>query len=385
MALKESPSPSTRRYDIDWLRILAVLLLVPFHGALVFVQNPSSVVYLKDTLDSFYLDRMDGFIDQFHMPILFIIAGMSTYFALGKRSAGQYLRERVLRLVIPLLFGITVLVPPMTYLTQVAKGNPPTFWQHYANFFTIGPDLTGRSGTFTPAHLWFILYLIVFSLVALGLFLLLRRSGSQGFVKSLAWFFEKPLTLLLLVILLALGKAIDILDNLNPIYFFLYFVFGYLLMTDACYQKAIDRDWPVMLVLGVIFEVMRQTWHPNFTEWSLPWILHEMAMHLNRWVWVLAILGIGHRLLNRRGKALSYLTEAAYPIYIIHFLVLTIVSYFIVKIQAAIAVKYLLIVCLTFAVIFLVYEGVRRLPPLRFLLGMKPSRQPKSSSEKQII
>jgi surface polysaccharide O-acyltransferase-like enzyme len=97
-------------------------------------------------------------------------------------------------------------------------------------------------------------------------------------------------------------------------------------------------------------------------------------MEFNRWVWLLAILGIGHHLLNRGGKVLNYLSEAAYPFYILHFLCLTVVSYFIVQIQAVVLVKYLLIITITFGVTFLVYEGVRRIMPLRFLLGMKPHR-----------
>ena len=183
-AMESVSAPSTRRHDLDWLRVLAVLLLVPFHSLLVFVQDPGSVVYLKDTVDCYYCDKVAGFIDQFHMPLLFSIAGMSTAFALAKRSGGQYLRERFLRLMIPLVFSLAIIVPPMTYITQIAQGKTLTFWQHYANFFTFGPDLSGRQGTFTPAHLWFILYLIVYSLVALPLFLLLQRKGSQGVVRG---------------------------------------------------------------------------------------------------------------------------------------------------------------------------------------------------------
>ena len=137
-----------RRYDVDWLRILGVLLLVPFHALLIFVQDPNSVVFLKDTVDCIYCDRVAGFIDQFHMPLLFIIAGMSTAFSLAKRSGGQYLRERVSRLVIPLVFGLAIIVPPMTYITQIVQGKTLTYWQHYANFFTLGSDMNGIQGTF---------------------------------------------------------------------------------------------------------------------------------------------------------------------------------------------------------------------------------------------
>jgi len=363
-----------RKYDLDWLRILAVLLLVPFHSLLVFVQDPNSVVYLKDTVDCFYCDRVAGFIDQFHMPVLFIIAGMSTAFSLAKRSGWQYLRERVSRLVIPLVFGIAIIVPPMTYITQIVQGKTLTYWQHYANFLTLGSDLTGPEGTFTPAHLWFILYLIVYSLVALPLFLLLRSKGSQVVVQGMARFFEKPLALLLLGFMVAVAGRTEFLGDLNPIYYFAIFLSGYLLTTNERYQKAIDRDWPIMLLLGVILEALRETGQPVTVDGTLPRVLRDVAMEFNRWVWLLGILGIGHRLLNRGGKVLNYLSEAAYPFYILHFLFLTAVSYFVVQIQAVVVVKYLLIVTITIGVTFLVYEGVQRIMPLRFLMGMKPHR-----------
>ena len=54
------------------------------------------------------------FISVWHMPLLFLLAGASTYFALRKRSNRQYVGERVLRLVVPFVFGIFVLIPPQT-------------------------------------------------------------------------------------------------------------------------------------------------------------------------------------------------------------------------------------------------------------------------------
>src|SRR5689334_23204217 len=112
-----NPFPSTkavRRYDIDWLRILAVLLLVPFHSALIFSLDPGHVVYIKDSVESPFLVQAAGFLSIWHMPLLFLISGMATWFALGFRSGGQYLKERVLRLLVPTVFAILVLVPLMT-------------------------------------------------------------------------------------------------------------------------------------------------------------------------------------------------------------------------------------------------------------------------------
>jgi glucans biosynthesis protein C len=94
----------------------------------------------------------------------------------------------------------------------------------------------------------------------------------------------------------------------------------------------------------------------------------------NSWVWVLGIFGLGGRFLNFGSRTLRYLSEASFPFYILHLLVQTVVTSFMVRISAGIAVKYLLLVVVSFAITFLVYEAARRIAPLRFLLGMKSQR-----------
>lgn len=378
-------APFNRRYDLDWVRTLVVLLVLPFHGLLVFVQNPGSIVYMKDTMDCLACDRVAGFIAVWQMQLLFIIAGMSTAFALAKRSGGQYLLERVLRLFIPFLFGVATVVPAMTYITQVDQGKTLTFWQHYANFFTLGPDISGRSGTFTPAHLWFILFLFFFSVVALPLFLLMRANWSQRALRGMAWLFGKPLGLLLLGLVIAAAGRIELLDAQNPIYYIVVFISGYLLTTDERYQKAIARDWPYMLILGVILEILRQTGQPVTPDNTLARAMRDVAMEFNSWVWVLALLGMGQRFLNFGSRALSYLSEASYPFYILHLLVLTAVTYYAVRIPAGIALKYWIIIAVSFAITFLVYEVTRRIAPLRFLLGMKARPPKRQETRKEVL
>jgi glucan biosynthesis protein C len=120
LLLQETDMPSQeRRYDLDWLRVLGVLLLVPFHVALIFVLDPKSIMYIKDVVNSPALDEAAGFVHMWHMPLLFIISGSATYFALGFRSAGQYLRERFLRLLVPFLFGVLTFVPLTTYIRRI--------------------------------------------------------------------------------------------------------------------------------------------------------------------------------------------------------------------------------------------------------------------------
>jgi glucans biosynthesis protein C len=360
------------RYDLDWLRVLAVLLLVPFHAALIFVLYPGSIMYVKDSVNSEFLDRMAGVIHQFHMPLLFLISGSATYLALGYRSAGQYLRERVLRLLVPFVFAVLALLPPMTYLTRLARGENITFAAHYLGFFRINPnDLNGYHGYWTPAHTWFIAFLFVYSALLLPLFLWLRSERGQRLAARLAAFFAKRLALLLLVIPLALAASTGLLGAQNPIYYLLVFLTGYLIMTDDRYSHAIGRDAFIYLGLGVLCEVIRQTWRVEYAEWSPLWVLRGVNEQATRLLLTLAVLGIGQRLLQANTRTLRYLSGVAFPFYILHLPLTTLVGFYLIRLETFVGVKYILIVAVSTLLTLVMSELVRRIAILRFLFGMK--------------
>ncbi|NLW48403.1 MAG: acyltransferase, partial [Firmicutes bacterium] len=160
-------------------------------------------------------------------------------------------------------------------------------------------------------------------------------------------------------------------DDKNPLVYFLFFFLGYLLGSKVQYYQAIERDWPVALSLVIIFEILRQTLNFEAAPWSLSWVLFGLMIQTNRWLWVLALLGLARRFLTSHGPMLRYLSQAAFPIYILHLPLNTLVGYFVIKLPVNIGLKYLLIVLVTNILAFAIYEIVKHIGPLRFLLGMK--------------
>jgi len=365
---------SERRYDLDWLRVLGVLLLIPFHVALIFVLDPNAIMYIKDVVNSRVLEVAAGFVHMWHMPMLFIISGSATYFALGFRSARQYIRERFLRLFIPLVLGVLTFVPFTTYIQH---SNILSLQEGYIGYFHFDLNhLDGLNGTFTPAHLWFILYLFVFSLIGLPLFQALRSGKGKGVIKALGTLTQAPLSLMVWGTPLTLVAALNMLGDKNPLYYFLIYFYGFVLAGDARFQQSIDKLTWVALASGV-FAVVINMLMPiqSYTEWTVQWMALGLMYEMGRWALTLAVLGLGHRFLNRTSNLLRYASEAAMPFYLLHMTFSVLTGYFAIQLDAPVAVKYPLIVLVATGSTLVAYELVRRWNMTRWLFGMKPIRQ----------
>jgi glucans biosynthesis protein C len=361
---------SERRYDLDWLRVLGVLLLVPFHVALIFVLDPYTIMYIKDVVNSRVLAGATGFVHMWHMPMLFSISGSATYFALGFRSPGGYIRERIRRLFIPLIFGVLTFVPFTIYIQH---SEALSIQEGYTQFFHIQMDqLDGMQGAFTPAHLWFILYLFVFSLMGLPIFLWLRSEKGNGVIKALATVTEAPLSLIVWGIPLTLAAATNILGGFNPLYYFLIFFYGFVLASDTRFQKSIDNITWIASAIG-IFAAVLNVMAPlsRYAEWTPQWMTLGLMYQMGRWALTLAVLGLGHRFLNRTNDVLRYVSEAAMPFYLLHMTFSVVTGYFAIQLDAPVAIKYPLIVLVATGLTLVAYELVRRWNVTRWLFGMK--------------
>jgi glucan biosynthesis protein C len=383
----DKTSLSQRRWDIDWLRVMAVVvLLVPYHTFRVF--DIFEDWYIKNGQLSTALNWFNYLGDAVGMQLLFLLAGAATWFALRRRSGGQYAWERIKRLLIPLIFGLLVIVPPQSYLgLRNHSDYMGSFLEWYPSFFDFYPeDPAGYSmGGFTVAHLWFILFLLIISLIALPLFVYLRRESGHRLIGETARFFKWPGMILLLVIPIIIAER---LLNFypNPIYFLVFFIYGYVLMSDTLFEAAIDRSKRAALILGLVAFALFIVWKDlglgsqfNIPEWF--WGIAYRRCIVS-WFLIVAMLGYGKKYLNSPPKRrssllfLGYFGEGSYPFYILHQTVIVFIAYFIVQWATGVTAKYLIIAVAAYLATIILYDLlVRRTNVTRFLFGMRPLKQ----------
>ncbi len=351
-----------RNYYIDNLRWLAILLLFPFHAAQIWSGGEYSGFYIwSHTSTVFYV--FSTAVYPWYMTFLFAIAGMSCKYSLLKRTSKQFVVERIKKLVIPFFFGLLVLIPIMTYTAEIFfNGYTGTYWQQYELFFTQKTDLTGYHGGFTPAHLWFLLYLFVISLMVLLIICLQKKCLPKFRVGSLSYF-----CLILLFVpewfcLYALnigGKSLG--------QFMLLFLFGYYILSEESILKKLQR----YRLVSLLFFVMSGSLYTYlYCLKNIRNILMDGLYIFYGWMGIIMLLGIGQSKLNFHNRISIYLTQASFPVYILHMPILVVVGFFALQLSIGVAGQFLLIVLISFVATCLIYEIVKRMPVLRFFLGM---------------
>jgi peptidoglycan/LPS O-acetylase OafA/YrhL len=366
--------PTTaRHHEIDRLRILAVLLLFPFHAARVF--DTASTWYVKNDESSEVLTwGVVRFLDPWHMPLLFVLAGMATWYALRHRTARAYVRERSARLLLPFVVGVLVIVPPQPFLAQLPDpGGETSYAAFLGGYFTDVTDLTGYDGGFTPAHLWFILYLFAFSLVGVGLFGAIRRRAIDHDI-------GRPWMLVVTPFAFLVAEALPAPDGVwSPFTTFVMFVGGFVLASSQRLLDTVGRAWRWLLAAGAV------SMAAVFTVWASDAPVEDSALadaafqlleSTNTWLWVLASIGAAAAWLARPPTPLlRSANEAAYPVYILHQTVIVAIGYAVVRWEIGLPLKYLAILVGSFVVTVVLYElAIRRWRTVRPLFGLKPVR-----------
>ena len=385
------PRASVRLHYLDWLRVLAILGVFLFHAVHPFDTADWTIknAELSETVTAFL-----GLLFPWGMPFFFLIAGAGTWFALRRRTAGQFATERFQRLFIPFLVGCLLLSPIMLYFQwrNVAARDlwHGPFWQyvllHRAGF---SPRWFGEIGY----HLWFLGFLFSFSLLGLPIFLWLKRKSGQAILAWLARVSARRggiLIFILPLLLVRLGlKPFFPLEQDWGDFFYLMtmFVLGFVLYAHEAFAQAIRRD---SAILGVMVVASTLAWAylaltaESFDPWASPRTPRDFLLWtvitINCWCWTALMLFVGMRYLDFTNRWLQYGQEAVLPFFLLHQPVIVVIAFYVVQWRAGIPVKLLTVVIGSFVGTLAIYElVVRRIGPLRVLFGMKAQRAPSTT------
>lgn len=378
---------SARRYDIDWLRVLLILAVLVFHSLRFFDLEGWNV---KSDTTYLGVQVLVVFISRWLMPAIFIISGMATFYALEKRRAGQFVKDRAQRLLVPLLVGLFTHIPLQVYLAQVTQNHyRGSFWAWYPSVFD------GRNGNFNwiGGHLWYLEVLFLFSLVCLPLFIWLLKGAGKNALSWLGSHLSSPAGLYLVVLpLILLSASLDPdsgslltsedFGGWNLPSHLIFFVSGFILASSPSMQVSMVRiRWAslvigiVVFILGVVLALLLTGGNAAFgTPFYFLW---TVISSLSCWACVLAILGFGRQQLNFRNASLDYANEAVLPFYVLHQSVLFVVGFYVLSWAIPDLAQWAIILAGTFVMIMLLYEFlIRRINFLRVLFGMKPAPKP---------
>ncbi len=375
-----------RRHDIDWLRVIAFYILIFFHVGMVFVPWE---FHLKNSQTVEWFETWMGFLHQWRLPLLFMISGIVLYHSMGTRIGKSFFAERSRRLLIPLIFGMLIIVPPQIYYDRLFHGfHFANYWEFWKTVFNFVPYPMG--GSLSWHHLWYVLYIFIYSLVAYPLFKYLHNEKSLNFRNKIGSFLKKhpnsiyslivPLLIYYYTLSQKFPETHGLIDDwyLHSVSFTLFIVgFGISSINGFWDVLVAKRKQSLLQALIPTFILAAFVWGPTFevVNEDAGWFIYVYGIFKMLMIpsLLFAILGYGRILLNKPSKVLSYANESVYPLYILHQSVELIFAYYIIQLDWGVLPKFVLLVFVTFGISLFIYEFlIKRLNVTRLLFGMKP-------------
>jgi len=346
-----------RRFDIDWLRVIAIAMLLIYHTAIGFQSWGLMIGFITNKQSWNGLWTPMSMLNIWRIPLLFFVSGMGVFFAIQKRNWKQLLQERAKRILLPFVFGMLVIVPIHILLLQKYYG-----WE-----LSYKPN---------PSHLWFLGNIFIYTCVLLPVFIYLKNHKDITLFAKLRSLLAHPLGLLI-VMGLFIAEAMIVNPNPYELYAmtthgfvlgFLAFLCGYLFMYSGEPFWKMICQWRWVFIVSALALYIYRTYQGYQGHFQVP--LYRLSIESSLWIY--AIFAFGYKHLNKNSHALKYLSQSAYPIYIIHMIFIYLASYLIFPLDINVQLKYLIVVVFLFVGSFVFYEFfIRRLALIRPLFGLK--------------
>lgn len=378
-----------RRYDLDWLRIGAFAVLILYHVGMFYVTWDWHV---KSSRASETIEPLMQLVSPWRLTLLFLISGAATRFMADKMSAWKLTSARMGRLWPPLLLAFFVIVPPQTYYQIVealqAMPAPPAgaldnFWVHYATGWGRWCDADGCLDTPTYNHMWFVAYLIIYTLALLPLLPVLRRTP-----KALAVLIAGPGFLLTPLLFLWItrvtlfpifGETHDFREDWYlHVVNFATFLFGFAIAKhEPFFERCVKWRLP-MLATAIISWAALMMFYAMYPGDAVPpeWqrVVFRGVRELQAWGAIVAAIGFAHHYLrNADGPIRRTLTQAIFPFYLIHQTLIVVAGHYLDELRLPIWVEASTLIGATALGCWLFYDLGRRVPFLRVWIGL-PSK-----------
>ena len=387
---------NTRRHDLDWLRIIAFLLLIFYHIGMFYVPWEWHV---KSVHAGEGAEPLMSLLNPWRLSLLFFISGVALRFLSAKLGAGGLARDRVVRMGLPILAGVVLVVAPQSWLQLVESGEfDGGFLAFYPQYLNPASDFSIITPTWN--HPWYIVYLLVYSLMLAPVAGPISRFMEGRGAAITGRLFAGRLGIVMVIALpllphtayrLFLDPYFPTTHNLvwdwaNHAHSLTILMTGFLLAKDAAFWAAIRRAiLPVIvltLALGSGLTIVWSNWDmlaSSTSGWD--WIIWpaRMARIAYAWLAILSLLALAERYLNRAGPALTYMTEAVFPWYILHQTIIVMAGFWLTRQGLDVWTEFALLVLVTMGGCALLHEYlIRRVGWLRPWFGLKPkpSRRP---------
>lgn len=369
--------------DIDRLRVIAVLLVFVVHVCQVF--SPLGPWLIQDPETSLLLGQITAFMAPWIMPIFMLLAGAGAWYSLGKHRPAEYLQLRMRRIGVPLVMGTFLIIPPQMYYYRRHLGEyDGSFLAFYPRFF----DGIYPTGNFSYGHLWFLAYLLLYSVVTLPLLRFLGTpAGSRLVARAAAWA-DRPGASILLSIPFIVPMAAFwgrwpmtggvVNDWALHGWLIASFLAGYLMLAQPRFDAIVERRWKEAVVTGLAasifiarFAMEGEALTRLPTDYGPGYFLFWTVWGVACGSWLMVALAAGRRWFGGPSRFHQRWGDTAYPFYIVHQPVIVMVAFHVVQWKVPLAARILLVFSLSLAGTLVLVEVLRRLPPLRALFGMR--------------
>lgn len=372
-----------RHYGLDWLRIAAFGILIVYHIGMVFAPW----VWVIQTNHHFeWLIVPMSLVTPWRLGLLFAVSGYASWHLLAKtRDSAAFAASRSKRLLIPLAFGMAVLVPVEMWIRVHEAGYPHGYLRFWASDYWRWGEYYGR---LFPSweHLWFVAYLWAYTMVLAAVLAYGTARGGALVRAAVDWLAQGLRVVWVPTVLLACAKVVLLFlvedehgllrDWGGHSQYFPMFVAGFLLAGHAQLWPALQRSWKAAAVLAMVSGAT-VAWvellHPGEAIPSHAVVAAERAAQAAMaWSMTIVLFTLADRYWNRDHRWRKTIAEAVFPFYLIHQPAIVLITWWSLPLKLNAAVEFATLLTGTAAICVLFYLIGREVGWLRPLIGLGP-------------